>query len=490
MRSSSKYLAIALLLWMPLCAADQNDREVDVLYDRIEQQDAKAYDSLVALGKKQDAQALAALGFIQEHGVTVPKNIAAAIRYYAQACELGGYYGCGNAAYFYDYGIGVAKDPDQARHYHRLLNMDGIDKAYAAELRNDIRLAYGIKARAEADATSRPTLIEYADRLAGSADSEMRVMADRSGFGKSHTLWLARLWAQGGDPTLNYLVGHFYNFGWSYVDKKDVEALKWFRRAAQAGDADSQNLLGQLYSNGEWGIQADPQSGMHWFELSAAQGNLDAIVNLGNIYYQGESVRVDYAKAHTLFQQAATLGSPRAASPLSWMYYNGQGVQADCDKALQYRQMRYGANPSKDPRFLSTCKLDQASRKRAAQTQPILTLQHKSTFRGGNEGTLACEPHFSVSTNQMGEIANLRITIEFQNDKGETSQRNVAFAPFGLNTMNEKNGRDANSFEESALVPMQTADFCGPDMQYRIKAATATVNRWNQDLLATGILKR
>ncbi|WP_029954493.1 SEL1-like repeat protein [Achromobacter sp. DH1f] len=488
MRSTPKYLAIALLLWMPLCAADQNDREVDILYDRIEQHDAKAYDALVALGKKQDAQALAALGFIQEHGVTVPKNIPAAIRYYAQACELGGDYGCGNAAYFYDYGIGVAKDPDQARHYDRLLNMDGIDKTYAAELKKDFRLAYDIKASAEADATRRPELIENASYLAGSGDSEMRLMAERSGFSKSHTLWLARLWAQGGDPTLNFLVGHFYNFGWSYVDKENLEALKWFRRAAQAGDADSQNILGQLYLNGEWGIQADPQSGMHWFELSAAQGNRDALVNLGDIYYQGESVRVDYAKAHTLYQQAVTRGSSSAASQLSWMYYNGQGVQVDCDKALQYRQMRYGANPSKDPRFLSTCKLDQASRKRAAQTQPILTLRHKSTFLGGNE--VACEPHFSVSTNQIGEIANLRITIEFQNDKGATSQRIVAFAPFGLNTMNEKNGHDVNSFEGSALVPMQTDDFCHRDMQYRIKAATATVNRWNQDLLATGILKQ
>ncbi|VEB62528.1 tetratricopeptide repeat protein [Salmonella enterica subsp. enterica] len=49
------------------------------------------------------------LGFIYEYGVSVSVDIPQAIKYYEQACDLDGDYGCFNAAYFYEYGIGTQK---------------------------------------------------------------------------------------------------------------------------------------------------------------------------------------------------------------------------------------------------------------------------------------------------------------------------------------------------------------------------------------------
>ncbi|WMD22984.1 tetratricopeptide repeat protein [Achromobacter seleniivolatilans] len=482
---------IALLCAWSWPAASQAHDEAERLYDLIEQHDAKAFDLLLALAKDDDPQALAVLGFIYEHGVSVPRNAGQAIHYYAQACAQGGNYGCRNAAYFYEYGIGVAQDVGQARWYAQQTNTDGIDDL--DELESLSRRIYDRKARAETDIGMRVRLIDFARSiLSGLYDSEKAAMF-RIGFGKRETLRLARVWAQDGDPVLNFMVGSFYNFGYSYVDNKNSEAFKWFSRAAAAGEPRSQNLLGLTYAEGLWGIQADPQLALQWYERAAQQGDQDALVNLGRIFYLGEIVPVDYERAISLFKQAAAKDSPRAARFLSWMYYNGQSVKTDCRKALQYRQIRRGErqDESSDATFWTTCKGDSYRRKNADQTLPVVTLQHKSTFSGGNDGGLACEPHFIASTNKLGEIANLRITVELRNDRGAATQRILAFSPFGLNTMDEDmNGREYNSFTSSTLVQMQTKEFCDFGPNYKILAATAAIHGHNVDLLAEGILKQ
>lgn len=94
-------------------------------------------------------------------------------------------------------------------------------------------------------------------------------------------------------------------------------------------------------------------------------------------------------------------------------------------------------------------------------------------------------------TDKLGEIANLRITVELTNDKGATTRRTLAFSPFGLNTMNEDlDGREGDSFSSSTLVPMTTKESCEFRKDYTIKYAIGTVNGRNTDLLADGILKR
>ncbi|CAB3886591.1 hypothetical protein LMG26689_03763 [Achromobacter animicus] len=104
---------------------------------------------------------------------------------------------------------------------------------------------------------------------------------------------------------------------------------------------------------------------------------------------------------------------------------------------------------------------------------------------------MACEPHFVVTTDKLGEIANLRVTVELKNDQGATTQRTLAFSPFGMNTMNEGlDGRAWDSFSSSTLLPMKTPEFCDFQADYRITEATALVNGRQADLVAEGMFKK
>lgn len=487
-----KFAAAAVLVGAALPASAQQDHQAEGFYDRAVQRDAGALKALHDLAKDKDPEALMSLGFMYEHGVGVDRDAKLAIANYALACQQGGQHGCANVAYFFEYGVGVEKDAGRAERYIGLIDKDGIDDV--KELERQRRIVYKGKAEAETDVEMRLPVIEYLERHVGSASSDDRALMARIGFSKLDTLRLARVWAERDkEPEMLFRVGSFYNFGYSHVENKDAEAFKWWQRAAEAGEPQSQNLLGLAYAQGKWGVDRDPAAAVSWFERAAAQSDKDALINLGEIYYLGEIVPVDYAQARSRFEQAAEQGSSRAPRFLSWMYYNGQSVKTDCQKALHYRQEQRNLRPDAqdDGKFLTQCKADQETRNQAAKAKPTLRLEHKSTFHGGNGGALACEPHFVVTTDKLGEIANLRVTVELKNDKQATTRRTLAFSPFGMNTMNEDlDGREGNSFSSSTLVPMKTEAFCRFQADFKISEATALVNGRNVDLLAERMITK
>ncbi|MGX8941184.1 hypothetical protein ACWWJF_13050 [Symbiopectobacterium sp. Eva_TO] len=134
---------------------------------------------------------------------------------------------------------------------------------------------------------------------------------------------------------------------------------------------------------------------------------------------------------------------------------------------------------------------DKCEREENRQTLPALVLKNKSTFLGGNAGALKCENHFIVDTNKLAEVANLRVVVTLKNSAGASGQYTLAFAPFGMNTMNESlHGREYSSFRSATLVPQKTNDFCKPgDVTFQIDSATARINGQEKELLATGIIK-
>ncbi|ENG2906476.1 sel1 repeat family protein, partial [Shigella sonnei] len=85
---------------------------------------------------------------------------------------------------------------------------------------------------------------------------------------------------------------------------------------AESGDIDAQSLLGWEYYQPRYDTKPDVQEAIKWFELAAKQGDREAPLALGGIYYDGEQVRVDYAKAYALFNQAAQHGVNLAWSRL------------------------------------------------------------------------------------------------------------------------------------------------------------------------------
>lgn len=490
-----KKIAFVLLFGMCTPAFGQVGDEVDRLYDRIEQKDIAALNSLKELGDKNSPQALSVLGFIYEFGVSVPKSIEQAIDYYQKACELGGNFGCSNTSYFYKYGVGVPQDLARARQLNDRLKIDDVRNVEIFfELRDKF---YDAKAAAEKDISIRPRLIEYLGRFLTNSDEETNTMLNRMGIGQRDILRLARFWAKDGNPVLLFSVGHFYNFGYSYETEKNIEALKWFQRAAEAGNAESQNILGVVYQRGDWGTKTDPQLAIQWFERAAKQGDHNALMNLGEIYYLGEIVRVDYNRAWTLFEQAykhPVIDRSRPTKYLSWMYYYGQSVEVNCAKSWGYRVESRDSSrddQTEKRKFIRACENDEKERKQINQTLPALTLNQGSIYFGGNEGTLKCELQFDVNTDKLAEITNLRIQIVLTNDNGVESERMLAFPHFGLNTMNERlSNPEGSSFLFSTLLPMETTDFCQrSDFIYQVKTATATVRGQEMDLLQHGILK-
>ncbi|WP_440863465.1 tetratricopeptide repeat protein [Symbiopectobacterium purcellii] len=311
-----KKTTLALLLGFSCSAFAQEADDAD----RLEQQDNAALTALTDLAKRQDPYALSVLGFVYEFGVSVPKNIQQAIDYYQQACALSGDYGCYNAGYFYQYGIGVPQDNARASQLLEKINAADIDIKIASKLGHTV---YEAKAKAETDAEMRAPILKYVSRYLNTADDQTRRIFSLLGLSKSDTLRLAKRWAQQGDPKVNFYAGHFYNFGYSSIKDKDVEAIRWFRRAAEGGEPESQNILALAYLKGRWGVDKAPQEAVVWFERAAQQGNNDAIINLAEMYYTGEEIRVDYDKALRLFTEADEKGASRAARYLSWIYYNG-----------------------------------------------------------------------------------------------------------------------------------------------------------------------
>jgi len=465
--------------------------EVDRLYDQLEKNAPAALSALQKKATHNDAEALTVLGFSYEFGINVLKNVPQAIDYYQRACDAGGQRGCYNAGYFYQYGIGVAQDKSLAEKYYSKIDTTDIDVELMHKLANQF---YAAKAEAETDSEIRARLVEYASHFLVSTDKKSLALFNRIGFGQRDVLRIARFWARGDSPDINFYVGHFYNFGFSHLSDQasDIEALKWFRRAAQLGERESQNILGLAYQKGRWGVKINAEQAIQWYERAAQQGDTNAMVNLGEIYYRGELVNVDYGKAFSSFEKAYQNGSEHVSRYLSEMYYNGQFVRVDCDKAWYYLKGKdHTTGGAAKDRFIGACKTDVRLRKNNEQMLPALLLKHESTFLKWVNDVRQCELHFAVNTNRIGEIANLRISIELSNSEGKTMKRTLAFSPFGTNTMNQDlNPYSNNSFRSTALLLMENNDFCQyDDVNFLIKSATAYVQSKEIDLLSTGLLK-
>lgn len=477
-----------ILMCPALLSAEPLGGQVDELYQQVVQQQPAALDQLKALGKQNEPHALAVLGFIYEYGITGSVNIPQALQYYQQACEQGGDVGCYNVWYFYHYGQGVAQDSALALQFARKMNL--ADISTELEILTDIITnIYAVKADVMAGDLPRHRLIAAVTRYLNSSNDETRLFFSRIGFSRKELLRLTTFWAKDGDAELNFLVGHLYNFGYGEIKNENIEALKWFRKAAEAGQAEAQNLLGIAYREGRWGVKADGAEAIKWYQRAVEQNDKDALMNLAEIYYDGEITLVDYAQAMALFERAYQRGNSRAARYLGWMYNNGQHVEVDCERAFQYFERSYSSLADDKQTYLATCTADKARRKQAAETVPVVSVERNGMFIGSRNDVYHCELKVVVSTNQLVEIANLRVNVMLENDDSQQLAQVLAFPVIGLNTFGISSHPDFdNSFQETILLPIYQSEFCQHDLTWQINSATATVNGQEMDVLKAGIL--
>ena len=116
-------------------------------------------------------------------------------------------------------------------------------------------------------------------------------------------LALLRPLAEQGDARAQASLGLMYASG-NGVQRDDVEAAGWFRRAAEQGNALGQFQLGLLYAKGQ-GMPQDYTEATKWYHLAANQRYPQAQYELGFLYASGDDGPTDYVTAHMWFNLAA-----------------------------------------------------------------------------------------------------------------------------------------------------------------------------------------
>jgi hypothetical protein len=104
--------------------------------------------------------------------------------------------------------------------------------------------------------------------------------------------------------------GLSYAFGRG-VQKDEVEAVKWYRKAADQGHAEAQYNLGVCYKNGT-GVTKDENEAVKWYRKSAEQGYASAQFDLGQCCAHCQGVIQDHAQAVKWNRKAADQGHARA----------------------------------------------------------------------------------------------------------------------------------------------------------------------------------
>ncbi|MCE1238080.1 MAG: caspase family protein [Hyphomicrobiales bacterium] len=231
-----------------------------------------------AAAKKKSAFAAMWMGNIQRRGLGVPKNDAAARKWWEQASALGSSDAMYNLAAMHLDGVGGAKDPATAR---RLF-----------------------------------------EKAAGLGDvAAMRQAGEMwyFGLGGPEDNTRARDWyekaAAGDDTRAKRRLGEIMLKGWG-VKPDPIQARLWFQRAAADGDGEAMRSLADLYLNGVGGDR-EPAKARGLLEQAADDGNAAAMTALAQLLLAGAVGPVDEAGARVWYEKAAAAGYESAANWLA-----------------------------------------------------------------------------------------------------------------------------------------------------------------------------
>ena len=136
-----------------------------------------------------------------------------------------------------------------------------------------------------------------------------------------------------GNTEAQFSLGDLYEKGIG-VQKNEIEATKWYRKAAEQGHADAQERLGSMCYN-------DKEEAFKWYREAAKQGHAEAQERLG-LMYAVEASRYPeqaskwYRKAFKWYREAAEQGEAEAQYELGFMYEFGRGVPEDKQQASKW----------------------------------------------------------------------------------------------------------------------------------------------------------
>ncbi len=230
-----------------------------------------------------DAHALFLLAKCHELGIAVPASDIEAHKYYLQSAEAGFLWAMLNLADCYEFGLGVAPDPNAAIHWlERAIDIDSTGDSH-------FQLA-SLYSRLEDQELGMPKKVRY-----------LRQAND-----------LGHLEAK------KYLAAHLWHEQLSQAEQ--LEGCQLMHEAAKSGSAIAQNDLAVAYQYGKWPIQKDMAKAIDWYKLSADQDCAIGCHNLGQCYFNGWGVERDLKLAFKWITKAAQQEHPQAQYDLAMLY--------------------------------------------------------------------------------------------------------------------------------------------------------------------------
>lgn len=118
------------------------------------------------------------------------------------------------------------------------------------------------------------------------------------------------------------------------LNRENIEAVLWYRRAATQGHAAAQCHLGQMYDLGH-GVPESIEQAIHWYRLAVEQGDAGARFNLGGMYESGRGVAQSNEEAFRLYSQVAEVNE-LAQQAIFRLYGNRHGAQQGSDEEGWY----------------------------------------------------------------------------------------------------------------------------------------------------------
>ena len=131
--------------------------------------------------------------------------------------------------------------------------------------------------------------------------------------------------ANSGDPYAQSCLGLCYVRGDLGIEKDEVKAVFWHRKAAEQGSTYSQCALGDAYIEGK-GVSKNATEGAKWIRKAAENGDSIAQYILGNLYAEGRGVLKDEVEAFKWYRISAEQGLDFAFYSVANCYHNGAGV--------------------------------------------------------------------------------------------------------------------------------------------------------------------
>ncbi len=209
-------------------------------------------------------------------------NLREALIWYRRAADKGSNSALIHLGNFYENGLGITADVNEAiKHFRHAADAGDAEAQY--------RLALALLKAHPDDAGARTEAFELLRKSAdgGFATAELRVGAiyERGEFGqptdfeRALPLYLRSI--SHGSTDAKVRLGRLYYDGRG-VAKDDLRAAELFRSAAEAGNPNGQYYLGTMYESGRVAPGVNAGEALRLYRLAARQGQLEAIAKVLN----------------------------------------------------------------------------------------------------------------------------------------------------------------------------------------------------------------